>query len=56
MEQIFESENFLLKVDESCQKAFLRLKNLDEFKDESELLGLLHQAGVRQEHSLCRTR
>ncbi len=52
MEQIFESENFLLKVDESCQKAFLRLKNLDEFKDESELLGLLQQAGVRQEDLL----
>ena len=33
MEQVFESQNFLLKVDESCQSACLQVKNLDEFKD-----------------------
>ncbi len=52
MEQVFESQNFLLKVDESCQSACLQVKNLDEFKDEAELKELLQRAGVRQEDLL----
>jgi len=52
MEQIFESKNFLLKIDKSCQKATLQLKSLDEFKDESELLELLQRSGIRQEDIL----
>ena len=53
MEQIFESKNFMLKVDETCKKASLQVKNLQEFKDESELLELLERVGVRQDDILA---
>ncbi len=52
MEQIFESENFLIKVDDSCQHAFLKCKNFDAYKNESELLELLSRAGIKQEDVL----
>ena len=52
MEQLFESENFVIKVDESCQHAFLKCKNFDAYKNESELLELLNRAGIKQEDVL----
>ncbi len=52
MEQIFESKNFLLKVNESCREAFLKINNREDFKDEGELCELLQKANIRSEDLL----